>query len=77
VINALLEQLAFLPLAISQAVAYINQNDISLARYITLLGEQEASTIELLGKEFENDGRYAEIQNPLATTWLVSFMQIY
>jgi tetratricopeptide (TPR) repeat protein len=76
VTNALLERLAFLPLAISQAAAYINQNDISLARYMSLLGEQEASTIELLGEEFEDDGRYAEIQNPVATTWLVSFLQI-
>jgi tetratricopeptide (TPR) repeat protein len=76
VTNALLERLAFLPLAISQAAAYIDQNDISLARYMSLLGEQEASTIELLGKEFEDDGRYAEIQNPVATTWLVSFLQI-
>jgi hypothetical protein len=61
VTSALLEQLSFLPLVISQAVAYINQNDISLARYMLLLGEQEASIIELLGEEFEDDGRYAEI----------------
>ncbi|KAL6231675.1 hypothetical protein BDW75DRAFT_36773 [Aspergillus navahoensis] len=77
VTNALLERLTFLPLAISQAAAYINQNDISLAKYIALLGEQEASTLELLGEEFEDDGRYAEIQNPVATTWLVSFIQIH
>ncbi|KAL4744260.1 hypothetical protein BDW72DRAFT_199784 [Aspergillus terricola var. indicus] len=77
VTTTLLEQLSFLPLAISQAAAYINQNDISLARYMSLLGEQEASTIELLGEEFEDDGRYAEIQNPVATTWLVSFTQIH
>ncbi|KAJ0412956.1 nucleoside phosphorylase domain-containing protein [Aspergillus carlsbadensis] len=76
VTNALLEQLAFLPLAISQAAAYINQNDISLVQYMLLLGEQEASTIELLSEEFEDDGRYAEIQNPVATTWLISFLQI-
>ncbi|KAL3468658.1 hypothetical protein BJX99DRAFT_266009 [Aspergillus californicus] len=76
VTNTLLEQLSFLPLAISQAAAYINQTDISLARYMSLLGEQEGSTMELLGEEFEDDGRYAEIQNPVATTWLVSFLQI-
>ncbi|QSS58082.1 hypothetical protein I7I51_07504 [Histoplasma capsulatum] len=74
--NTLLERLAFLPLAISQAAAYINQNDISLATYISLLGEEEGSIIELLGEEFEDDGRYEEIQNPIATTWLVSFLQI-
>ncbi|KAL4817230.1 putative kinesin light chain [Aspergillus spinulosporus] len=77
VTSMLLEKLAFLPLAISQAAAYINQTDISLATYMVLLGEQEASTIELLSEDFEDEGRYAEIQNPVATTWLVSFMQIY
>ncbi|OJJ98904.1 hypothetical protein ASPACDRAFT_53097 [Aspergillus aculeatus ATCC 16872] len=74
--NALLEQLAFLPLAISQAAAYINENGISFERYMLLLGEQEESTIEMLSEEFEDDGRYAEIQNPVATTWLGSFLQI-
>ena len=39
--SALLEQLAFLPLAISQAAAYFNQNNISLANYMSLLGERE------------------------------------
>ncbi|KAL4737696.1 hypothetical protein BDV11DRAFT_171685 [Aspergillus similis] len=77
VTSTLLEKLAFLPLAISQAAAYINQTGISLATYMLLLGEQEASTIELLSEEFEDDGRYAEIQNPVATTWLVSFMHIH
>ncbi|KAL4766676.1 P-loop containing nucleoside triphosphate hydrolase protein [Aspergillus nidulans var. acristatus] len=76
VTSVLLEQLAFLPLAISQAAAYINKNSISLARYMSLLGEHEESTIELLAEEFEDDGRYAEIQNPVATTWLISFLQI-
>jgi tetratricopeptide (TPR) repeat protein len=76
VTSALLEQLAFLPLAISQAAAYINQNDMSLVRYMSLLNEQEGSTIEMLSEDFEDDGRYAEIQNPVATTWLVSFLQI-
>ncbi|KAL3430340.1 putative kinesin light chain [Aspergillus tetrazonus] len=76
VTRILLEQLAFLPLAISQAAAYINKNSISLARYMSLLGEHEESTIELLAEEFEDDGCYAEIQNPVATTWLISFLQI-
>lgn len=76
VTNTLLEKLAFLPLAISQAAAYINQNNISIAIYISLLGEQERDIVELLSEEFEDDGRYAEIQNPVATTWLISFSQI-
>jgi tetratricopeptide (TPR) repeat protein len=74
--SILLKQLAFLPLAISQAAAYINKNGISLARYMSLLGKHEESAIEMLAEEFEDDGRYAEILNPVATTWLISFLQI-
>jgi tetratricopeptide (TPR) repeat protein len=76
VTSALLEQLSFLPLAISQAAAYINQTDISLTRYMALLGDQESSMIELLEEEFADDGRYAGIQNTVATMWLISFLQI-
>ncbi|KAL6229422.1 hypothetical protein BDW75DRAFT_245754 [Aspergillus navahoensis] len=73
---ALLQQLAFLPLAISQAAAYINSNDIKLSDYTALLKDQESDVIELLSEDFGDDGRYQEIQNPVATTWLISFQQI-
>ncbi|KAL4915513.1 hypothetical protein BDW62DRAFT_203572 [Aspergillus aurantiobrunneus] len=72
----LLEQLAFLPLAITQAAAYINENGIDFSDYITLLQEQEADVIELLSEDFGDDWRYKDIQNPVATTWLISFQQI-
>lgn len=32
--------------------------------------------IELLSTDFEDRHRYSETQNPIATTWLVSFRQI-
>ncbi|KAL3474770.1 putative kinesin light chain [Aspergillus californicus] len=76
VIITLLEQLAFLPLAISQSTAFINQNRVALDTYMSLLDEGEKSTIELLSEDFRDNGRYAEIQNPVATTWLISFLQI-
>ncbi|KAL3438366.1 putative kinesin light chain [Aspergillus tetrazonus] len=60
--STLLEQLAFLPLAITN--------------YMSLLGEQERSTIELLSEEFDDDGWYAEAQTTVATTWLISFLEI-
>lgn len=74
--TALLSQLTFLPLAIAQAAAYINENGIELSTYVSLLQEQEADVIELLSEDFEDEGRYSDIQNPVATTWLVSFTQI-
>ncbi|KAI9697109.1 MAG: hypothetical protein M1820_007924 [Bogoriella megaspora] len=72
----LLNELTFLPLAIVQAAAYINENDLTLAKYVCLLTEQEKSTVELLSKDFEDDGRYRGMKNPVATTWLISFEQI-
>ncbi|KAF2807550.1 HET-domain-containing protein [Mytilinidion resinicola] len=74
--SALLLQLTYLPLAIIQAAAYINENAISLADYLSLLAEQEEEVIDLLSEEFEADGRYRDIKNPVATTWLISFDQI-
>ncbi|KAJ5717847.1 Tetratricopeptide-like helical [Penicillium malachiteum] len=74
--DSLLEQLGFLPLAISQAAAYIKEKDISLSDYLTLLKQEESSAAELLSEGFEDDARYAETQNPVITTWLISFQQI-
>ncbi|GAB1199720.1 hypothetical protein APSETT444_009077 [Aspergillus pseudonomiae] len=72
----LLEQLAFLPLAITQAAAYINENSIGLSDYIILLKDQEPGVIELLSENFGDEGRYKETQNPVALTWFISFQQI-
>jgi nucleoside phosphorylase/tetratricopeptide (TPR) repeat protein len=72
----LLEQMAFLPLAITQASAYIIENGISLSTYLALLQEQEQGAVELLSEDFRDPGRYKDIQNPVITTWLISFKQI-
>ncbi|KAL2826956.1 hypothetical protein BDW59DRAFT_160535, partial [Aspergillus cavernicola] len=72
----LLEQLTFLPLALTQAAAYINENGIEMSDYLLLLQEQEADVVELLSEDFDDDGRYKNIQNPVAMTWLISFYQI-
>jgi hypothetical protein len=72
----LLRELTYLPLAIVQAAAYINESSAALEDYLSLLNEQEESVIELLSKEFEDDWRYPSVKNPVATTWLISFEQI-
>ena len=74
--KALLKELTYLPLAIVQAAAYINENRIEFADYLSLLADQEEDVIALLGEEFEDDGRYRNVKNPVATTWLISFEQI-
>jgi nucleoside phosphorylase/tetratricopeptide (TPR) repeat protein len=73
---ALLRELACLPLAITQVAAYINEKDISLSEYTALLHENEPDVIELLSEDFGDEGRYKDTQNPVATTWWISFQQI-
>lgn len=74
--KAMLAWLTYLPLAIAQAAAYINENGINLADYLALVGCQEQEVIELLTEDFEDDARYSDMKNPVATTWLISFRQI-
>lgn len=72
----LLSLLGFLPLAIIQAAAYINENDASVAEYLELYAGSEAEVMEILSENFEDQGRYRTIGNSIATTWLISFSQI-
>ncbi|RYP37008.1 hypothetical protein DL768_010903 [Monosporascus sp. mg162] len=74
--TALLARLTYLPLAIVQAAVYINANRIGLGAYLSLLEEQEEDVIDLLSEDFEDEGRYRDVKNPVATTWLISFEQI-
>ncbi len=74
--TALLKDLTYLPLAIVQAAAYINENGIAFVDYLSLLADQEEDVIDLLSEKFEDDWRYDNIKNPVATTWLISFEQI-
>jgi tetratricopeptide (TPR) repeat protein len=74
--STLLERLTYLPLAIVQAAAYINMNDVSILVYLDLLNDSEENVIELLSEDFQTKGRYKDGENPVAVTWLISFEQI-
>jgi hypothetical protein len=64
--DLLLKELAYLPLAIVQAAAYVNVNKITLQEYLSLLAEKK-ELVKPTSKEREN---------VIATTWLISFEQI-
>ncbi|KXX77766.1 Regulatory protein AfsR [Madurella mycetomatis] len=72
----LLKILTYLPLAIVQAAAYLNETGISVAEYVRLLRNTERDMVELLETEFADDTRYGGVQNAVASTWVVSFEQI-
>lgn len=73
---SLLEELAFLPIAIAQAAAFINKNGISVSDYLLLFQDHENNVVELLSKDSGDERRYNDLQNPVAKTWLISFNQI-
>ena len=74
-IDELLETLTCLALAIVQAGAFINSNDISVAAYI-LLVRNAGTELDIFGEKFEDPSRYREMDSTIAKTWYVSFDQI-
>ncbi|RFU33775.1 hypothetical protein B7463_g2523, partial [Scytalidium lignicola] len=72
----LLRELTYLPLAIAQAVAYLNQNQTSVQTYLELLRGTEKNKVSLLSRKFHDRTRYKDSQNAVMKTWLVSFTQI-
>jgi tetratricopeptide (TPR) repeat protein len=72
----LLDILEHLPLAIKQASAYMATTGISVTKYLHHCQSSDRTFIKLLSKEFVDLGRYQSIENPIATTWLISFNDI-
>lgn len=46
-----------------------------MSDYLSLLAEEEEEVVSLLSEAFE-DGRYHNMKNSVATTWLISFGHI-
>jgi tetratricopeptide (TPR) repeat protein len=74
-IEQLLSILACLPLAIVQAAAFINSNQIPASEYVTLFEDADAET-ELFSEQFEDSSRYEGMDSTIAKTWHISFAQI-
>ncbi|KAH5478110.1 hypothetical protein HBI22_243380 [Parastagonospora nodorum] len=74
--DKLLELLSFHALAIIQATAFINRNDITIKDYTILYESGEDDAIELLSEDFQDQNRYREATNAVAKTWYISFEQI-
>ncbi|KAF4344586.1 kinesin light chain [Fusarium beomiforme] len=72
----LLKKLTFLPLAITQASAYLNQNKATIQTYLKLLQGAESEVSKVLGQEFRDNTRYKGSRHAIGTTWTVSFNQI-
>ena len=74
--NELVKELAFLPLAITQAAAFISENNDTISDYLDILRDEGESVKELLSENQEDPRRDLYTENSVMRTWKLSFDQI-
>lgn len=72
----LIEELAYLPLAITQAAAYMSEYEVSVAEYIEMLDSGDSDLPELLWHDRWDDRRDKDTVNSVIRTWKLSFEHI-
>jgi hypothetical protein len=72
----LFEILGYIPLAISQAAAFMRRNRMSIQRYLRALEKDERNLTEHLNVELRDPRREIGIPNSIFRTWKLSFDQI-
>ena len=72
----LVEVLENLPLDLVQAAAFIGEMSQSIGDYLQMYRGSGSTKIKLLSQNFEDGERDADIKNPVAVTWAISFEQI-
>ena len=75
-LKQLTQELGQIPLALVQAASFINQNKMTVEKYLQLYHQSDSTKIQLLSDNFEDEERHALSKNPIATTWSVSFEYI-
>lgn len=72
----LLAILEFLPLAITQAAAFIKQNSLSISKYTEILQKSDLDQIDLLSTHLHDSRRNDDTPNSVISTWKMSFEHI-
>ena len=75
-ISALLQDLEYIPLAITQAAAYMSKRQKSAGHYLDLFRSSDSNKARLLAYEFNEHGREARSRESVAKTWMISFDHI-
>ncbi|KAL8938906.1 MAG: hypothetical protein Q9211_002985 [Gyalolechia sp. 1 TL-2023] len=75
-LDELVDTLDCLPLAISQAAAYMTENYMDVADYMALLCEGGEEMEALLSESFSDHRRGEAVDNSVLKTWKLSFDQI-
>ncbi|KAI9785688.1 MAG: hypothetical protein M1839_008705 [Geoglossum umbratile] len=74
--NELLEELDYLPLAISQAAAFMNEVGLTISQYLVHHRQSYSARIRLLSYKFADHGRGERPMESVAATWMASFNYI-
>jgi tetratricopeptide (TPR) repeat protein len=74
--QTLVEVLGCIPLAISQAAAYMNRNSMDVRKYLTALKKDQQNLIDHLSAELHDHRRERGYPNSVFRTWRLSFEQI-
>ena len=69
----LLEALGYIPLAITQAGAFIHENHISVSEYLEVFYTSDSELQELLSEDLGDLRRDSQSQNSIIKTWKMSF----
>ena len=72
----LLEALGYIPLAITQAAAFISENRITLEQYLEMFHTSDSDIQDLLDEDLGDSRRDPQSQNSIIKTWKMSFDQI-
>ena len=75
-VECLLQTLECLPLAITQAAAFISENSISVADYVRMLQDDDSELAALLDRGVPDLRRDSQASNSVLQTWKLSFDQI-
>lgn len=72
----LVQELSYLPLAITQAAAFISENSLTVSDYLRTLSSGDEDLKELLSEHLEDPRRDLDTENSVMRTWKLSFDQI-
>ncbi|KIW17568.1 hypothetical protein PV08_04763 [Exophiala spinifera] len=75
-VDELLTSLAYIPLAITQAAAFINRNVMTIADYLNLFQSSESERMKQLSVELQDPRRERGFSSSVFRTWRLSFDQM-
>lgn len=76
VIRKLVEALEHIPLALTQALAYISTREITIGEYLEEYHGSNTTQLKLLSFDFTDHGRQEESLLSVAKTWSISFRAV-